>query len=220
MSAVFSHGRLRLYLLKLLAEGPKHGYELIRMLENQFLGLYAPSAGTIYPRLQRMEADGLVSHTAAGGRKVYEITDAGRAELAARAGELAALESEIDASVADLSTLANEVEQGVRGSVRDLKRELREATKEARSQRTGRPDWRTMAPPPPPPQPWSQSSWDTTRPPPARDSGPASELEDKAAQLLDEVRRLARTGKPSAETLRATLVVLDAALDQVRRLLR
>ena len=66
MTAVFSHGRLRLYLLKLLAEGPKHGYELIRLLENRFLGLYAPSAGTIYPRLQRMEAEGLVTHRAAG----------------------------------------------------------------------------------------------------------------------------------------------------------
>src|ERR1044071_7902011 len=113
MSAVFSHGRLRLYLLKLLAEGPRHGYELIRLLENQFLGLYAPSAGTIYPRLQRMGADGLVRHTPAGGRKDHEITDAGRAESSARAGELAALETEINASVADLSTLANEVEQGV-----------------------------------------------------------------------------------------------------------
>ena len=81
MTAVFSHGRLRLYLLKLLAEGPKHGYELIRLLENRFLGLYAPSAGTIYPRLARMEVEGLVSHAQAGGRKVYSITDAGRAEL-------------------------------------------------------------------------------------------------------------------------------------------
>ena len=89
MSAVFSHGRLRLYLLKLLDEGPKHGYELIRLLENRFHGLYAPSAGTIYPRLARMEADGLITHTAAGGRKVYEITDAGRAELRRAAGELA-----------------------------------------------------------------------------------------------------------------------------------
>jgi DNA-binding PadR family transcriptional regulator len=200
MSAVFSHGRLRLYLLKLLAEGPRHGYELIRLLENQFLGLYAPSAGTIYPRLQRMEADGLVNHTQAGGRKVYEITDAGRAELSARAGELASLESEINASVADLSTIANEVEQGVRGSVRDIKKELREATREARSARR---DWWAQAPPPVPP----------------RANGTESELEQKASQILDEVRRLARTNKASAETLRATLVVLDGALDQVRRLL-
>ncbi|HWB35376.1 MAG TPA: PadR family transcriptional regulator, partial [Rugosimonospora sp.] len=113
MSPVFSHGRLRLYLLKLLAEGPKHGYELIRLLENRFLGLYAPSAGTIYPRLQRMEAEGLVTHTAAGGRKTYEITQAGRDELARRAGELAELEGEIHASVADLSVLAGEIEQQV-----------------------------------------------------------------------------------------------------------
>src|SRR5438445_501198 len=70
MSAVFSHGRLRLYLLKLLAEGPKHGYELIRLLENRFLGLYAPSAGTIYPRLQRMEAEALVTHLAAEVRRL------------------------------------------------------------------------------------------------------------------------------------------------------
>jgi DNA-binding PadR family transcriptional regulator len=204
MSAVFSHGRLRLYLLKLLNEGPRHGYELIRLLENQFLGLYAPSAGTIYPRLQRMEADGLVSHTQAGGRKVYEITDAGRAELNARAGELAALESEINASVADLSTIANEVEQGVRGSVRDIKKELREATREARSVRPSPRDWRSYTPPPPAPP---------------RANGAEGELEQKASQILDEVRRLARTSKASAETLRATLVVLEGALDQVRRLL-
>ncbi len=131
MTAVFSHGRLRLYLLKLLAEGPKHGYELIRLLENRFLGLYAPSAGTIYPRLARMEVEGLVSHTAAGGRKVYEITDAGRAELAARADELAALESEIHASVADLTTLAQSIEREVSGSVRDIKQELSEASRRA-----------------------------------------------------------------------------------------
>src|SRR3954452_24127856 len=94
MSAVFSHGRLRLYLLKLLEQGPKHGYELIRLLESRFHGLYAPSAGTIYPRLARMEADGLITHTASGGRKVYAITDAGRRELTQRAGELAQLETE------------------------------------------------------------------------------------------------------------------------------
>ncbi|MEE3918445.1 PadR family transcriptional regulator [Micromonospora sp. BRA006-A] len=100
MTAVFSHGRLRLYLLKLLDDGPKHGYELIRLLEERFLGLYAPSAGTIYPRLQRLEAEGLVTHTAAGGRKVYEITEAGRAELQ-RADELSTLENDIGAAVED-----------------------------------------------------------------------------------------------------------------------
>jgi hypothetical protein len=52
-----------------------------------------------------------------------------------------------------------------------------------------------------------------------RANGAAGELEQKASQILDEVRRLARTNKASAETLRATVVILDGALDQVRRLL-
>ena len=125
MTAVFSHGRLRLYLLRLLDDGPKHGYELIRQHEQRFHGHYAPSAGTIYPRLQRLELDGQVSHTAAGGRKVYEITESGRAELRQRAGELAVLESDIRAEVRDLTALASGIRSEVHGSARDLKEELR-----------------------------------------------------------------------------------------------
>jgi DNA-binding PadR family transcriptional regulator len=212
MSAVFSHGRLRLYLLKLLSEGPKHGYELIRLLENRFLGLYAPSAGTIYPRLARMEADGLVTHTAAGGRKVYEITDAGRAELASRAAELASLEREIHESVADLSTLATEVELGVRGSVRDLKRELRQASREARTG-SWRPAPHSWSSPPTPPPATPQ------QPAPVPESGPAADLERQATQLLAEVRRLVRGNRVSPEAMRTAVVVVDTALDQIRRLL-
>jgi DNA-binding PadR family transcriptional regulator len=208
MTAVFSHGRLRLYLLKLLAEGPKHGYELIRLLENRFLGLYAPSAGTIYPRLARMEVEGLVSHKAAGGRKVYEITDAGRAELASRAGELAALESEIHASVADLSSLANDIEREVRGSVIDIKRELREASRDARDVRHAH-------------RPPAWSSWrpegDAGEPPldPAR-----ADLERVVAELVTDVRRLARDHGVSEPDLRTASAVVVSALTEIRRLLR
>jgi DNA-binding PadR family transcriptional regulator len=205
MTAVFSHGRLRLYLLKLLAEGPKHGYELIRLLENRFLGLYAPSAGTIYPRLARMEIEGLVSHKAAGGRKVYEITDAGRAELASRADELAALESEIHASVADLSSLANDIEREVRGSVLDIKRELREASRDARS---------SHRPP----------AWASRRPEPGASESPRepalSDLERAVAELAADVRRMARNAGVSEPDLRAASAVVVSALTEIRRLLR
>lgn len=115
MPPVFAHGRLRLYLLKLLDEAPRHGYEVIRLLEERFQGLYAPSAGTVYPRLAKLEAEGLVRHTTEGGRKVYAITDAGRAELADRQGELADLEIEIRDSVAEL---AAEIRDDVRGAMR------------------------------------------------------------------------------------------------------
>jgi DNA-binding PadR family transcriptional regulator len=209
VSAVFSHGRLRLYLLKLLAEGPKHGYELIRLLENRFLGLYAPSAGTIYPRLARMEADGLVTHTQAGGRKVYEITAAGRSELTARSGELSELEAEIHASVADLSAVADEVEKGVRGSVRDLKRELRQAARAAQAPRSQ--EWRQ----------WREG-WERGAAPDAAD-GPqenVNELERKTADLLADVRRWVRAGRASADDLRVAVTVVDSVRDQLRRLLR
>ncbi|MFF1441262.1 helix-turn-helix transcriptional regulator [Streptomyces sp. NPDC058295] len=129
MPPVFAHGRLRLYLLKLLDEAPRHGYEVIRLLEERFQGLYAPSAGTVYPRLAKLETEGLVTHTTEGGRKVYAITDAGRAELADRSGELADLELEIRDSVAEL---AAEIRADVRGAAGDLRREMRAAATEAR----------------------------------------------------------------------------------------
>ncbi|POX51385.1 PadR family transcriptional regulator [Streptomyces sp. Ru72] len=129
MPPVFAHGRLRLYLLKLLDEAPRHGYEVIRLLEERFQGLYAPSAGTVYPRLAKLEAEGLVTHTTEGGRKVYAITDAGRAELADRSGELADLELEIRESVAEL---AAEIQADVRGAAGDLRREMRAAVSQAR----------------------------------------------------------------------------------------
>lgn len=122
MPPVFAHGRLRLYLLKLLDEAPRHGYEVIRQLEERFQGLYVPSAGTVYPRLAKLEAEGLVTHTTEGGRKVYSLTDAGRAELAARSGELIDLELEVRESVAKLAT---EIRTSLRGAVGDLRREIR-----------------------------------------------------------------------------------------------
>ncbi|WP_405978640.1 helix-turn-helix transcriptional regulator [Streptomyces sp. NBC_00158] len=124
MPPVFAHGRLRLYLLKLLDEAPRHGYEVIRLLEERFQGLYAPSAGTVYPRLAKLEAEGLVTYATEGGRKVYSITESGRAELADRVGELADLELEIRDSV---SELAAEIRDDVRGAAGDLRREMRAA---------------------------------------------------------------------------------------------
>ena len=144
MPPVFAHGRLRLYLLKLLDEAPRHGYEVIRLLEERFQGLYAPSAGTVYPRLAKLEAEGLVTHATEGGRKVYPITDAGRAELADRSGELADLELEIRESV---SELAAEIRDDVRGAAGELRSEMRAAACEARRspRRRRKRDRRTTA---------------------------------------------------------------------------
>ncbi|MGW1975811.1 helix-turn-helix transcriptional regulator [Streptomyces sp. NPDC001889] len=145
MPPVFAHGRLRLYLLKLLDEAPRHGYEVIRLLEERFHGLYAPSAGTVYPRLAKLEAEGLVTHATEGGRKVYSITEAGRAELAGRGGELADLELEIRESV---SELAAEIRDDVRGAAGKLRSEMRAAADRTRTspgaEKAEKEEWRKV----------------------------------------------------------------------------
>ncbi len=118
MSPVFAHGHLRLYLLVLLADHPMHGYEVIQALGDRFGGTYVPSAGTVYPRLAKLEEEGLVTKTADGRKTVYAITDAGRAELDARADEIAAVENGVNDSVRSLA-------DGVRASVGEAMRSLR-----------------------------------------------------------------------------------------------
>ncbi|WP_115552821.1 PadR family transcriptional regulator [Xanthomonas arboricola] len=72
------HGDLRLLLLALIEQHPRHGYELMRQITALFKGLYTPSAGAIYPALAQLEADGWVQTDLEQGRKQYRITDAGR----------------------------------------------------------------------------------------------------------------------------------------------
>ncbi|MCH6469711.1 PadR family transcriptional regulator [Sinomonas terrae] len=118
---VFAHGALRLYLLALLEDGPKHGYELIKALSDRFGGTYAPSPGTVYPRLAKLQEEGLVAAEAEGRRSVYRITDAGRAELDTRRDELADVEQDISASVRRLAdTLRDELRASMRGLRADL----------------------------------------------------------------------------------------------------
>jgi len=141
VSPVFRHGGLRLYLLKLLDEAPRHGYDVIRLLQDRFLGVYSPSPGTIYPRLARLEEEGLVTHELIDGKKVYKITDAGRAELNQRLDDLADLEDELSASVRDI---ARELTRDVRETVRNLRDEftwaVREAGRTGHDPRRGRPE--------------------------------------------------------------------------------
>jgi DNA-binding PadR family transcriptional regulator len=128
---VFAHGHLRLYLLHLLGERPMHGYELIQALGERFGGTYVPSAGTIYPRLSKLEEEGLVTKEADGRKTVYAITDAGRAELASRESELDGIESELSDSV---RRLADEVRESVAGAMKSLRADLAAAARDARDE--------------------------------------------------------------------------------------
>lgn len=77
-------GDIKYLLLELLAEKPRHGYDLIRELETRHGGFYRPSAGSIYPTLQMLEEGGHLTSEMVEGKRVYTITEAGRKLLAER----------------------------------------------------------------------------------------------------------------------------------------
>jgi DNA-binding PadR family transcriptional regulator len=205
MSPVFSHGMLRLYLLKLLDESPRHGYDVIRLLEDRFMGLYAPSPGTIYPRLQRLEAEGLVTQSQEGGRKVYRITEAGREELRRRQDELDHLEAEIRSSV---HHLAGEIREEVRGTVRDLREELKQAAREIRRQQRhenrSRRDWYGD---------W-QGDWH------GADTAAPRRLEGRLGDLLAGTHQLLDRAQLTEAQIRECAAILDDTFQRIREVLR
>jgi len=194
---VFAHGHLRLYLLSLLADAPMHGYEVIQALEQRFGGTYVPSAGTIYPRLAKLEEDGLVTKSADGRKTVYEITEAGRAELAARAGELDGIEDGVTDSV---RRLADEVRSSVNSAMKTLRADLASAAREARTEakdagRTIRADAKTA-------QVDSRSQLNAAE----------IAINDFRLQLRTELRKKVVRGQLSDETV----AVLTSGLDELR----
>jgi DNA-binding PadR family transcriptional regulator len=197
MSPVFAHGQLRLYLLALLNEGPRHGYEVIQDLEQRFNGLYTPSAGTVYPRLAKLEEEGLVERSEEGRKAVYRITDAGRAEVAARAEELAALENDLDHSV---RALAEEVRSRVSSQSSDLRTELKEAARRARSTATpaggGADGWHNSAP------------------------SVRQEVESAVAELREEARRAWRQYGLTSEQGREVVDILADASRRIQEVVR
>jgi DNA-binding PadR family transcriptional regulator len=87
----FAHGDLRLVILNLIAEKPRHGYDIIKAIEDAVSGAYSPSPGVIYPTLTLLEELGYVTATTEGAKKLHAITDEGRAFLEANRGTLDAL---------------------------------------------------------------------------------------------------------------------------------
>jgi DNA-binding PadR family transcriptional regulator len=94
---MFDGGDLRLVLLKLIAEKPRHGYDLIRAIEERTGGAYAPSPGVVYPSLTMLSEMGFINEQLAeGARKLFAITPEGIAHLDERAAEVAAMLARLD----------------------------------------------------------------------------------------------------------------------------
>jgi DNA-binding PadR family transcriptional regulator len=117
---MFDGGELRLVLLKLIADEPRHGYDLIRQIEELTGGAYAPSPGVIYPTLTMLDDMGQIEEQQSdGAKKLFAITDAGRAELEAN--------SEIvDAALARLTAVGEETQRTDSASVRRAMGNLRQ----------------------------------------------------------------------------------------------
>ncbi|WP_443027982.1 MULTISPECIES: PadR family transcriptional regulator [unclassified Sphingopyxis] len=117
---MFDGGELRLVLLKLIADEPRHGYDLIRHIEELTGGSYAPSPGVIYPTLTMLDDMGLIeAQESDGAKKLFAITDAGRAELDAN--------SEIvEAALARLTAVGEETQRTDSASVRRAMGNLRQ----------------------------------------------------------------------------------------------
>jgi DNA-binding PadR family transcriptional regulator len=95
----FAHGDLRLVILRLIAEKPRHGYEIIKEIEERVAGAYSPSPGVIYPTLTLLEELGYVAVSPGeGARKLHEITEAGQAFLTANRPAVDALFARMEAA--------------------------------------------------------------------------------------------------------------------------
>lgn len=118
---MFDGGELRLVLLKLIEDGPRHGYDLIRAVEEMTGGAYAPSPGIVYPTLTMLaDMELIAEQQSAGARKVFEITDGGREHLAER-------EDEVEALMARLSGVGAMRHRTSRGPVRRATQNLKAA---------------------------------------------------------------------------------------------
>ena len=93
---LFDAGDLKIVILKLLSEQPRYGYQLMKTMEERLAGGYTPSAGVIYPTLTMLEEEGLAAATVENNKKVYSLTDEGKAFLQAKETRAAELFKRID----------------------------------------------------------------------------------------------------------------------------
>ncbi|WP_199099153.1 PadR family transcriptional regulator [Dyella sp. ASV21] len=119
---VFGHGDLKLILLALIAEQPRHGYELIRTIEEMFDGAYAPSPGAVYPTLTLLEELGHTSVTADDGKKLYTITEEGKAFLTENKQAVDAVMSRMEETAKMFARAA--APMALRDAMHNLKRAL------------------------------------------------------------------------------------------------
>jgi DNA-binding PadR family transcriptional regulator len=160
----FGRGDLKVIILELLKEQPRHGYDIIRALEDRMRGTYRPSPGSVYPTLQMLEDLGYVTSTQQDGKKIYAITDEGRRYLSDQQPTIDDIRSRISAGWdaaqrPEVADLMHEMQQlaralfrhGARGALQDPERlkQLRAILARARAEVDAMAEQRTPDAPPP-----------------------------------------------------------------------
>lgn len=201
----FAHGQVRSLLLELIGQQPRYGYQLLAALTERFSGDYRPSPGTVYPRLRRLEAEGLIRHEVLRGRKVYHLTSTGRAELAnlpgtTGTGTRTPAGTPADTQDGPLAPTApvGQLSDAIRGEVEEIVRDFQAQftyTVDRPAQTSEDRDWLSWA------------AWATPAP-----AAPQPSARDRFQQQLD---KLAET----AQQLLAADGVSDEALQQGAQLL-
>lgn len=145
----FGRGDLKYVILDLLKDQPRHGYDIIRALEDRMRGYYRPSPGSVYPTLQMLEDLGYVTSSQQDGKKIYSITDEGRRYLTEQQSTVDDIRTRISAGWdaaqrPEVSDLMHELQQlarglfrhGTRGALHDPERlkKLREIVARARGE--------------------------------------------------------------------------------------
>jgi DNA-binding PadR family transcriptional regulator len=127
-------GDLQLVILALLAEQPRHGYDIIKELEERSKGFYVPSPGMVYPALTYLEEAGYATVDAAGAKKLYAITETGRAHLAEHRESAAAILSQLDVIGRKMQAARDffSAEDDASPDLHDARHELRHALREKR----------------------------------------------------------------------------------------
>ena len=159
---MFESGELRLVLLKLIADEPRHGYDLIRAIEELTGGEYAPSPGVIYPTLTLLQDMGHIEEAAGDGpRKRFQATDEGRAHLEERQEEVGGLFERLTDVKPREGSVAGPAIFSARG-LRSVRRSKSASTSSARSSRWERPssvDWNALRVPSPGASSMKPMSW-------------------------------------------------------------
>ena len=202
---MLASGDLRLVALYLIEQQPRHGYDLIKAVEEKSEGFYSPSPGIVYPALTFLEEAGYVTSQLEGNKKLYAITDEGRAHLSENRAAIESVLNFLGSAGAQVRQWREKMSEGMRGTEGSENDADVDAT------------WHPAPPPPPRPDGAPHFGGRHDRPHEARQGERPDRDMDGVEPELNEARKLLKRAikdaarRGAAEQLRVAQILIDAA---------